>query len=200
MDELVFYGLKITVSDIIAFGSLIVAILSLTIALVPILRDKAKLDFSFYLGEMVTFHTGEVRKLGSYYMFNIVNSGRRPVTVRDVGGVSPCPLWQWWLYNLTRKKYFAPSYFTITNEEVYSLLRDGSGNGRTLSEGESIKGHFEVKHRDFLEKRELKGRKFFVSDSLGRYYYLSRAAHKSLESSLEKMRKEAFELQSKGEL
>ena len=78
----------ITVSDIIATLSLLVAVLSLLMNIIPLWRDRARIDFSLYVAEVGAFIHNKFVKESNSYAFRIVNSGRRPITITHVGGVS----------------------------------------------------------------------------------------------------------------
>lgn len=64
-----------TASDVIANLSLLVAILSLILNIVPLWRDRARIDFSLYLAELGAFVQNKFVKETDNYAFRIVNSG-----------------------------------------------------------------------------------------------------------------------------
>lgn len=173
-------------SDVINFGLLLIAILSLMVSLVQILKDKPKLDFSLYVAEIVSFPMGKTVKEGSYYLFKIVNAGHRPVTLSGIGGISQVPLWKWWIYKSTRC-CFVPKHFSIFSPEIQKMLRDDQGSSLTLHEGEGTEAHLQIKESDLIESGGLKAMRFYVSDSVGRRYYLPCRAHKKLKKDIKEM-------------
>lgn len=182
--------MEVGISDYIALGSLIVAALSLLVSLIPIIRDKAKLDFSLYIGKIVAFPAGKAVPQGDYYFFKIVNVGRRPVTIVNIGGITDVPWYQWYPYLITRF-FFIPSNFIISSPEIISCLKDENGNDRTLQEGESTQAHLQILKSSLQKGESLKARKFWVMDSIGRKYFLPNRAHKKLKKDLEDLKREA---------
>jgi hypothetical protein len=180
----------IYISDYIALGSLLVAVLSLVIGLIPILRDRAKLDFSLYVSTLVTFPNGKTKNHGNYYFFKIVNIGRRPVTIVNIGGISEVPWYEWWLF-LALRYYFVPKNFILSSVEIISCLKDQSGNDKTLNEGISSQAHLKILDSDLLNGQTLKAMRFWVMDSTGRKYYLPKKSHKKFKKDLEELKKEA---------
>lgn len=173
-------------TDIINIGLLLIAILSLLVSLIPILRDKPKLDFSLYVAEIVSFPGGRTVKEGSYYLFKIVNAGIRPVTISSIGGISKTIWWKWLIFTLTRK-VCVPRHFVIFSPELQKITKDENGNSRTLFEGSVAEGHLPISNQDLLREGGLKATRFYVSDSVGRKYYLPRRAHRKLKKDIQEL-------------
>ncbi len=177
---------SMSTADFIATLSLIVAILSLLINLIPLWRDRARIDFSLYLAELGSFKNNVFVKESDQYAFRIVNSGRRPITVTHVGGVTKddCIV-QFWLWRLTG--LFSPRMFIINDPGLKNLLKDKDGNDRTLNEGEYSSGSVQIDPTLFRNNGGMRARQFHVIDSVGRYHRLSCSAHCKLNKALDKL-------------
>jgi hypothetical protein len=174
---------NLTVSDLIALLSLLVAALSLIINIVPLWRDKARIDFSLYLADLGSFHHNKFVKEGDYYAFRVVNSGRRPITITHVGGVtSEVNFFHYWAWRLTGLS--APRMFLINDPGLTALLKDTSGNDRTLNEGEYSFGSVKIDLAISKKSGGMTARQFHVVDSVGRYHRLSRSAHRKLNKAV----------------
>lgn len=177
---------KLTSSDLIALLSLMVAALSLIINIIPLWRDRARIDFSLYLADMGAFHQGQFVKEGDYYAFRIVNSGRRPITITHVGGVtSEVNLFHYWSWRLTG--LFAPRMFFINDPGLTTLLKDTSGNDRTLNEDEYSFGSVKIDLSISKKSGGMKAHQFHVIDSVGRYHRLPWSAHRKLSKAIKEL-------------
>ena len=181
---------NITTSDLIAALSLIVAILSLVINLVPLLRDRARIDFSLYLAEAGNFVGNKFVKTEDSYAFRIVNSGRRPVTITHVGGVTDeVSFVNYWFWRVTG--LFPPRMFFINDPGLAVLLKSPDGSDRTLAEGEYCFGSVKIDLSIARKSGGLKARQFHVIDSVGRYHRLSWSAHRKLDQAVKALLAEA---------
>lgn len=170
---------KATVSDVIAALSLSVAILSLLINIIPLIRDRAKVDFSLYLAEVFPKTVGD----NYYYAFRVANSGRRPVTITHIGGVTENESFiNYWVWRLTGR--FPPTMFMINDPGLVTLLKDSSGKDKTLFEGDYSFGTVEIDPAKFKQNGPMKAHEFHVIDSIGRYHRLPRKAHRLLKKKL----------------
>lgn len=177
---------KITTSDVIAALSLIVAILSLVINLVPLIRDRARIDFSLYLAEAGSFQGNSFVKDGDYYAFRIVNSGRRPITITHVGGVTDeVGCLHYWAWRLTG--FFSPRMFFVNDPGLKELLKRPDGSDKTLAEGEYSFGSVKIDLNVARQSGGMKARQFHVIDSLGRYHRLPSSAHRKLEKAIKEL-------------
>lgn len=174
---------KFTSSDIIAFLSLVVAALSLVINIIPLWRDRARIDFSLYLADIGTFRQDKFIKEGDYYAFRIANSGRRPITITHVGGVgSEVNFFHYWFWRLTA--LLAPRMFYINEPGLATLLKDANGNDRTLNEGEYSFGSVKIDLALAKKSGGMKARQFHIIDSVGRYHRLPWPAHRKLNKAV----------------
>ena len=174
---------RITASDVIAALSLVVAILSLSINLIPVLRDRARIDFSLYLAEAGSFQDNRFVKTGDFYAFRVVNSGRRPVTVTHVGGVSyKVGFFNYWFWRFTGLG--SPRMFFINDPGLMELLKRPDGSDKTLAEGESSFGSVKIDRDAVRRLGGLRARQFHVLDSLGRYHRLPWLAKRKLDKSI----------------
>ncbi|MGZ3795807.1 MAG: hypothetical protein ACXVB1_05565 [Pseudobdellovibrionaceae bacterium] len=174
---------KLSVSDLIAILSLLVAALSLVINIVPLWRDRARIDFSLYLADLGAFHQGKFIKQDDYYAFRVVNSGRRPITITHVGGVtSEVNFFHYWIWRLTGLS--VPRMFLINDPGLTTLLKDTNGNDRTLNEGEYSFGSVKIDLTISKKSGGMTARQFHVVDSVGRYNRLSRSAHLKLNKAV----------------
>jgi hypothetical protein len=176
-------GDSFSVSDVIATLSLIVAALSLLINIIPLWRDRARIDFSLYVAASGNFVGGRFVKSADHYAFRVVNSGRRPITITHAGGVaSGINFFHYWFWRLTGR--LAPTMFMLDDPGLTSLLKDKHGSDRTLNEGEYSSGLVDIDIAIVRETGGLIARQFHVIDSVGRYHRLSRRAHAALKRSI----------------
>lgn len=178
--------MELNTSDLIALLSLVVAALSLIINIIPLWRDKARIDFSLYLADLGSFQQNKFVKEGDYYAFRIVNSGRRSITITHVGGVtSEVNFFHYWTWRLTG--LFAPRMFFINDPGLTTLLKDSTGNDRTLNEGEYSFGSVKIDLAISKKSGGMTARQFHVVDSLGRYHRLPWPAHRKLKKSVKEL-------------
>lgn len=174
---------ELKVSEMVTLFALIVTALSLTIGLIPLLRDRARINFNLYVAEFGLSQKNRFIKAGDYYAFRIVNSGRRPVTITHVGGVtSEAPFFSYWFWRLTG--LFPPQMFVIDDPGLNSLLKDANGNDRTLKEGEYSIGSIKINLSLCQKHGGIKARQFHVIDSLGKYHRLPYFAHRKLNKTV----------------
>jgi hypothetical protein len=177
---------KITTSDVIAALSLVVAILSLVINLVPLIRDRARIDFSLYLAEAGSFVGNKFVKTEDSYAFRVVNSGRRPVTITHVGGVTDeVSFFHYWLWRLTG--LVPPRMFYVSDPGLTTLLKSPNGGDRTLGEGDFSFGSVKIDLNIARKSGGMKARQYHVIDSLGRYHRLPWLAHRKLNKAIKSL-------------
>jgi hypothetical protein len=162
-------------ANIIPLSSFFVAASSFCVSWMSYRRDSGRLDISLYLAEVRNGTTLMLEQNG--LQINIVNSGRRPLIVTNIGGDIK---WQQ-IYRLAQRilKHRTPSWLTATafvvHDELVTSAIMKDGNFKTLLEGQSINIFLPFpKGKELMEYISKKCSGFYVFDSMGRKHRVSK--------------------------
>jgi hypothetical protein len=153
---------------LIATSSLFAALASFWVSWLSYSRDRGRLDFYVGVGEI--WSGIPLKKTGEAIHFKIINSGRRPMTVTDLGGDENGEFWNRVLSKVSPDK-FKPRAYLITGPIVSPNLRP-NGQSRVLNEGDGISFTMPLPAADQFLKQMATGASVYIFDSTGRKHYV----------------------------
>lgn len=164
----------------IGVAAAFVAVASFYISKLTFKRDAGQLDVSLSVGEIYDEASG---KKGPHTLrIEVVNSGRRPLVLRSLGGKRS--VWVQLVEKLRGKDGLSHSY--LSGAEIRRMIFDGP-KSRTLHEGEMTDALIMItteKELAGLTKTFCELSTFFAIDSLGKTHTMKKKVLKRLKRDL----------------
>lgn len=182
---LVFFKESGFIKDLI---TLIISTTALFITYLNFSRDKAKINFSAFVGYQMPLNAHHLKENALY--ISILNFGRRPISIKHLGFISDNFIYR--LLNRLNQRKFPEHGTTFHGDNVKNIFVDGLGNARLLKEAEEAKAVVKlVGKADLSSLLELfKKNKFMhVTTSDGKTFKLRNRQYKRIILDLEDMLK-----------